>query len=47
MSPWLVEQFTNRLRTRLPLGIRLAMRDTARFPSRTGLALVCEVPRCI
>ena len=36
MSPWLVERIARRLASRLPVGIRLALRDTARFRSRTG-----------
>lgn len=36
MSPWMVDQVASRFGTRFPVGIRLAMRDTARFRSRTG-----------
>lgn len=36
MSPWLVEQVARRVGRRMPVGVRLAMRDTARFRSRTG-----------
>jgi putative ABC transport system permease protein len=36
MSPWLVEQLARWLGTSVPVGVRLAMRDTARFRSRTG-----------
>ncbi|MDQ3973832.1 MAG: hypothetical protein M3276_05780, partial [Actinomycetota bacterium] len=43
MSPWLVEQIANRLGHRLPVGIRLALRDTARFRSRTGPIVMAVV----
>lgn len=36
VSPWLVERLTALIGTRLPVGARLALRDTARFRSRTG-----------
>lgn len=36
MSPWLVERIARRLGSRLPVGVRIAMRDTARFRSRSG-----------
>lgn len=36
ISPWLVEQLVRRAGRRMPVGVRLAMRDTARFRSRTG-----------
>lgn len=35
-SPWLVDQLARWLGTRVPVGVRLAMRDTARFRSRTS-----------
>lgn len=36
VSPWLVERLTALIGTRLPVAVRLALRDTARFRSRTG-----------
>lgn len=36
VSPWLVEQVAKRFGDQLPVGARIAMRDTARFRSRTA-----------
>ena len=36
ISPWLLEQFARWTGSRLPIGVRLAIRDMARFRSRTG-----------
>lgn len=36
LSPWLVERLLALVGTRLPVGVRIALRDTARFRSRTG-----------
>lgn len=36
VSPWLAERLAGWFGRRLPVGVRLALRDTARFRSRTG-----------
>lgn len=36
VSPWLIDRFAGRLSRHLPVGARLALRDIARYRSRTG-----------
>jgi putative ABC transport system permease protein len=43
VSPWLVERLARRVGTRVPVAVRLAMRDTARFRSRTGPVVMAIV----